>query len=217
MPCSSVKRKATFSRTVRESNNALSWKTIPTLPRRANSSCSCIFVTSSPRTRIRPESGLSNPSTSLRMVLFPEPATPNNAFVSPTASLKETPHNTSVSAKASHTSSKTTVSAECPRISAFVESSGMVGTDMRSLVGENVHQKLRGKEIHDNDQHRGCDYSLGCGSADSLCPSTGCDAVEAAHGCDDEAEQNGFHQAHEDVFKDQRLPCVVPVLPGIEV
>src|ERR1700745_330860 len=77
-----------------------------------NNSCSCICVTSLPRTVIRPESGGNRPSANFKIVLLPEPATPNRAFVSPKGNWNETPRRTWLSPKERCTSSKTTAAPE---------------------------------------------------------------------------------------------------------
>src|SRR5262249_21874618 len=57
------------------------------------------FVTSSPSTRMRPESGVSKPATSRRMVVLPLPDGPRSARISPRAADSETPRVTGASPK----------------------------------------------------------------------------------------------------------------------
>src|SRR5437667_452350 len=56
-----------------------------------------------------PRSGFTNPRQSFRIVLFPDPATPSSALVSPRFNSKETPSSTIWSSKVMATSSKMTV------------------------------------------------------------------------------------------------------------
>src|SRR5712671_479320 len=153
MPCSSINRYATFSRTVRESNSALSWKTIPILPRNLNRSSSRICEISCPSTRMRPASGRMSPMTSFRIRLFPDPATPNKALVSPLARRKETPRRTSFSAKPSATSSNTTTGEGSSLVFTEAESRGRVGADIGLTVGEHGHEKPSHEKIEDQNQH----------------------------------------------------------------
>src|SRR4051812_16494464 len=198
MPCSSVSRNATFSRTVSESNSALSWKTIPILPRKANRSLSRISLTSSPNTVMRPASGLSNPSTSLRIVLLPDPATPNSAFVSPTGSLNEIPRRTSVSSKASETSSNSTEKSVCSLPSGVDESRGKGGETIGSLVRKYVHQELRGEEVHHDNQHRRRDHGLCRRAPHTLRSPTRRHSIKTSYGRNDETEKQGLQESHED-------------------
>src|SRR5579862_2036445 len=216
MPCSSINRKATFSRTVSESKSALSWKTIPILPRTSNRSRSCKRVTSSPCTVIRPESGLNKPSASLRIVLLPAPATPNSALVSPTASLNDTPRKTSFSPKLNQTSSNSMEKPEPSWTAVARESIGMVGTDMPLLIRQDAHQELRGKEIDDNDHHRCRDHGLRGRAADALGSSPRRHSVKTTHRRNDEAEKHRLDQAHKNILKHQRLPRVIPILACVE-
>src|ERR1700692_3709280 len=101
---------------------------------------------------MRPESGRINPSTNFSIRLFPEPATPNRALVSPLARRKETPRSTSLSAKASATSSNTIIGAESSFAVTAAESSGKAGVDMRSAVGKNSHQQSSDEKI----EHQNC-------------------------------------------------------------
>src|ERR1700732_1450863 len=100
---------------------------------------------------MRPESGRISPSTSFRIRLLPDPATPNSALVSPRARRKETPRSTSFSAKARATSSKTTAGAESSCVVGTAESSGKVGADMVSVEREHGHQESRQEQIHRQD------------------------------------------------------------------
>src|SRR5580704_369463 len=216
MPCSSVSRYATFSRTVMESNSALSWKTIPILPRNSNRSFSCIWVTSSPSTVMRPESGRISPRTSLRIRLFPEPATPNRALVSPRARQKETPRSTLFSAKESTTSSNTMAIAAGSFVFAAAESRGKVGVDINLVVGEHGHQESSYEKVEDQNQHGGSHHGLRGGTAHALGSAARVHSVEASDGRADDAEQHWLDQAHEYILEHKRLPGALPVLTGIQ-
>src|SRR3984885_1044654 len=216
MPCSSINRKATFSRTVRESNKALSWKTIPILARSSNSSSSRICVTSWPSTTMRPESGRISPIASFRIRLFPEPATPNSALVSPRARRKEIPRSTSFSPKDILTSSNTMAGIASSVAVTAAESRGSVGADIKLVVSQGGHQKPRKEQIHGQDQNRSRDHGLGGGAAHALSSAARVHAVEAADGRDDKAEQHRLEQTHKHILKHQRFPGVVPVLPCVE-
>src|SRR5580692_4233927 len=216
MPCSSVRRYATFSFTLRESKRALSWKTIPILPRSWNSSFSFICVTSWPSTIMRPESGRISPRHIFRIKLFPEPATPNRTLVSPRARRKETPRSTFISPKEIATSSKTMAGAESFFAVTAAESSGKVGADMGLVIGQCSHQESGNEQVSCQDQDGSCDHGLGGGAAHALGSAASVHAIEAAYGGDDEAEDNRLDQPHEHILKNQRLPGVVPVLPGVE-
>jgi hypothetical protein len=73
--------------------------------------------TRTPFTRISPPSGRSRPSSSLRMVDFPEPLAPRMIFVCPAGSVKLISLSTTFSSKASDTrSSASTGSADPVRL-----------------------------------------------------------------------------------------------------
>src|SRR5215469_13783894 len=147
-----------------------------------------MLVTSSFSTIVRPESGLRRPRASFRIVLLPEPATPNTALVSPIGTLKDTPRSTSFCPKLIQTSSKTMANPEFCRSSAGGESRDRGGVAMGSLIGKHVHEELSGEKIHHDDQHRGSHHSLrGC-TADTLCPAPGRHAVKTSDGRDNKAE-----------------------------
>src|SRR5580693_6494694 len=126
---------------------------MPILARSANRSCSGVWVTSLPNTKIRPESGLSRPSASFRMVLLPDPATPNSALVSPSGRRNETPRSTLLSSNASSTFSNSMASAADSRLAEAAESRGKVGADMRLLERQDVHQKLSDKQNRHDQPH----------------------------------------------------------------
>src|ERR1700690_393752 len=96
---------------------------------------------SCPRTMMRPESGRMRPSANFKIRLLPEPATPKIAFVSPRGSWKETPRNTSLSAKESATSSKRMTGEELFLVGEAAESSGKVGADMESMLRKRGHEE----------------------------------------------------------------------------
>src|SRR6266851_1476849 len=204
IPCSSINRYATFSRTVRESNRALSWKTIPILPRNVNRSSSRICEMSCPSTNMRPESGRMSPMTSFNIRLFPEPATPNSALVSPRARRKETPRRTSFPAKPSSTSSNTTTGEGSSFVITEAESSGKVGADIGLTVGKHGHEKSSYEKVEHENQHGRSDHGLRRGPAHALGSPARIHAVEAAYGRDNETKQNRLHQSHKHVLKNQR-------------
>ena len=69
-------------------------------PCRTGGARAAVPVTSSPSTRIRPESGVSNPATSRSTVVLPLPDGPSRATISPFAAESETPRVTASVAEA---------------------------------------------------------------------------------------------------------------------
>src|ERR1700722_7694860 len=124
---------------------------MPILARRANRSFSGGCVTSLPNPKIRPASGLSRPSASFSSVLLPDPATPNNALVSPNGRRNETPRSTLLSSNASSTFSNSMANADDSRVEEAAESSGRVGADMRLFERQHIHQELSDKQIQHDD------------------------------------------------------------------
>src|ERR1700683_2036375 len=171
---------------------------------------------SCPSTTMRPESGRISPSTSFRIKLLPEPATPNSALVSPRFRWKETPRSTSFSANESTTSSNTMTGAAFSGFVTAMRSSGEVGADMESVESEHGHQESRHDQVERQDQHGSSDHGLGGGAAHALRAPARVHPVKAAYRRDDEAEEKRLGQPHEHILKYQRFPGVGPVLPGIE-
>src|ERR1700688_1234337 len=166
---------------------------------------------------MRPESGRMSPITSFKIRLFPDPATPKRALVSPLVRRKETPRKTSLSPKPTATSSKTTAGEEFSFVFTATESSGEVGADIRSAVGKNRHQQPCDEKIeHENQYGRG-DHGLGCGAAHALGPSACIHSVKAADGRDDKTKQDRLHQSHKHVLEYQSLPRVRPILPPVQM
>src|SRR5271166_4667535 len=126
---------------------------MPILPRNSKSCASCIWVTSSPRTTMRPESGRMSPSASFRIRLLPDPATPNTDLVSTRGRWKETPLRTSFYPKDMTTSSKTMTGAEISTVVAVAESSGKVGADIGSAIRKRGHQETCDDQVHRQDQN----------------------------------------------------------------
>src|SRR5215467_7702421 len=91
-----------------------------------------------------PESGLSSPRHSLRIVLFPDPAIPNTTLVSPRLSSNDTPSSTMSSSKRRETSSKMialwTVSVD-----------GLSNGGMESTQHD---EELRKNSVNRQDKHR---------------------------------------------------------------
>src|SRR5690348_14983361 len=100
-----------------------------------------------------PLSGFSNPSVSLRMVLFPEPATPKIALVSPLARRKEIPSSTRFSSNAIETFSNTTISAVPSGPDGVRCSIAAGGAAMGLAITEDCHQELGRKEIHKKNKN----------------------------------------------------------------
>src|SRR5258708_2661198 len=146
---SSTRRKATLSRTLSESKSALSWKTIPILLRSSKSCSSVMAVTSWPRTKMRPESGLISPRQSLRIVLLPEPDTPKTTLVSPRRSSKETPSRMGVDSKVMATLSKMMVLW-------MVSGDGFSGGNMVCMVPDITPPKDTRTFNHEEHRRRRC-------------------------------------------------------------
>src|ERR1700675_846469 len=104
---------------------------------------------SCPSTTVLPESGRINPIANFNIRLFPEPATPNKASVSPRAKWQETPRSTSLSPKPNFTSSNTITRAASSCTVAAAESSGKVGADIGLMIGKNSHQQSGYEKIED--------------------------------------------------------------------
>src|ERR1700722_19049477 len=111
---------------------------------------------------MRPESGRISPIASFKIRLFPEPATPKRALVSPLARRKETPRRTSFSPKPSATSSNTTAGEVSSVVITAAESSGKVGADMRLPVGKYGHQQTRDEKIEKKNYHEKGHHGCGC-------------------------------------------------------
>src|SRR5579864_3715117 len=182
-------------------------------------SCSRIWVTSLPSTVMRPESGSSRPNASLRIVLLPDPATPNRALVSPRGRWNETPRKTALSSKERCTSSKTMAEAD-GRSTRASKAAGMVGVDIQlpAHLMERQHrdQQLGDKEIGDQNKYGGGHYRLRRRATDSLGTTTRGDSVIAPHRRDDEAEHNRLEQSHEHILQHEYLPGVAPVLTSVK-
>ncbi len=85
------------------------------------------------------------------MVLLPDPATPNNALVSPNGRRNETPRSTRFSSNASSTFSNSMANADDSLVAEAAESRGKVGADMRLLERQYVHKELSDKQIKHDD------------------------------------------------------------------
>src|SRR5258708_12394217 len=103
---------------------------------------------------MRPAPGRMSPMTSVKTRLFPDPATPNKALVSPLARRKETPRRTSFPAKPSSTSSNMTTGEGSSFVITEAESSGKVGADIGLTVGNHSHQKSSYKKNAPDTHHR---------------------------------------------------------------
>src|SRR5712691_6586739 len=158
-----------------------------------------------------------SPMTSFRIRLFPEPATPNKALVSPLARWKETPRRTSLSANPNRTSSSTTTGEESSFAVTEVESRGKVGADIGLTIGKHGHEKSSHEKVEDQNQHGRSNHGLRSGAAHSLGSAARVHSVETAYGSNDETKQDRLHQSHENILKHQALPCVRPILPGIQM
>src|SRR5579872_463496 len=154
-----------------------------------------------------PWSGLINPRHNFRMVLLPEPATPNRVLVSPRFSSNETPSSTVKPSKVMPTSSKMMALWTVP-VGWFAKE------DMESI--QNKQERLGDEEVHSDDEHGGYHDSLGGRTAYSLSSSTGAQSEVAAHSRDDKTEQHWLEEPHENVIKNQRLVSLVPVLGRIQ-
>src|SRR6185312_10964254 len=96
-----------------------------------------------------PASGFIKPSASLRIVLFPEPATPKRALVSPCGRRKEMLSSTTLSSNARVTFSKRMASLPCCFAAGAGRSSGSVGADIVLSVPQQSDEQLRDEEIRD--------------------------------------------------------------------
>src|SRR6266700_874040 len=173
---------------------------MPRRPRMGKRSCSRIVVTSFPSTVIRPESGSSSPSASFRIVLLPDPATPNRALVSPTESWKDTARRTALSSKDRCTSSNTMAGSDRRSMTSAVWSRGRVGADIRLPVRQNGDQQLGNKEVGDQDQHGRGYHRLRRCPAHALRAAACGHAVIATDGCDNETKHYRLEQSHENVL-----------------
>src|SRR5437588_5627063 len=95
-----------------------------------------------------PWSGFISPRQSFRIVLFPDPATPSRALVSPRLSSKETPSRTTWSSKLMATSSKIIV--------LCTVSTGKLLLDAILKSGEGQKEFCK-HHIYGQDEHR-CRY-----------------------------------------------------------
>src|ERR1700692_4190851 len=96
-------------------------------------------------------------------------------------------------------------------------SRGKVGGFWGFFVRQDVHQKLRHKQIGHDDQNRGGHNRLRRRSPYPLRASAGRHAIVTTHRGDNEPEQEWLDQTHEYVLKHQRLPGIAPVLASVEV
>src|SRR5579872_3092521 len=169
---------------------------------------------SSPSIRIWPPSGRSRPKASLRIVLLPEPATPNRALVSPRESENEIPSSTALSLKARKTLSNATTSR--PDSAGTSEGLAMERVGIGLVRPQNQVKQASQKEIDDENQHRGDDYCLGSSLANALRSTLCRHSVVAAHGGNQEAIKDRLHQTGENVVILQNLPGSRPVLAPIQ-
>src|SRR6266700_7780600 len=127
---------------------------------------------SSPRTWMRPASGLISPRASFRIVLLPEPATPKMALVSPWRSWNEMPSSTCRSSKAMETSwNSTAIGASGWDL--LVRCSAIAGGLAIALMAKQRHREPGDKEIYHDDEDRRRDHCLGGGAAYALSPTAG--------------------------------------------
>src|SRR5579871_3729165 len=163
---------------------------------------------------MRPRSGFRSPRASFRIVLLPEPATPNKALVSPRGKRKEMPSSTTCSSKAMATSSKTMTSWEGSSRATSRIAAGSVGVAMR-LRSQHSHQEAGHEHVDRDDQDHGCHHGFGGGAAHALGPALGGESVIAAHSRHDKSEDDRLRQPHEYIGEHQRLPGVAPVFMRI--
>src|SRR5258708_37613032 len=102
-------------------------------------------------------------------------------------------------------------------VSTAAESSGKVGADIGLTVRKHGHEKSSYEKVEHENQHGRSDHGLRRGPTHALGSPARIHAVEAAYGRDNETKQNRLHQSHKHVLKNQRLPCVRPILPGVQM
>src|SRR5437899_4319015 len=84
------------------------------------------------------------------------------------------------------------------------------------MTTQHRNQQLGHEEISDQNQHGRSYYGLRGGPAYTLRSAARSHSVIASYRRDDEPEQSRFQQPHENVFEDQNLPRIVPVLASVQ-
>src|SRR5580698_3320296 len=169
---------------------------MPMRDRSLNSCSSGIALTSSPKTKMRPESGRNKPSANFSSTLLPTPAGPRRIRVSPCLTVKEMLLRTCLFSKPIETSSKTTAGSSGERCSGSVTIAVWL---MYALPPEDADHKTADDEIGSNDENGGPDYGLRSRAAHALRASARGHAVIAADTGDDEAEDQRLNQALQDI------------------
>src|SRR6266478_7786387 len=142
-------------------------------------------VTSSPKTRMVPESGRMRPLASFIRTDFPPPAGPRMMRVSPRWTVKEMFCRTGLMSKVMETSSKTTTgSAESGLCLVWATSPGAMSAGMVWLPAEDADHRAADDEVDDDDEDGGVDDGLGCRFTDALGAALCGHAEETADGGD---------------------------------
>src|SRR5579883_392480 len=185
------------------------------MPMRARSAKSCysgMALISSPKTKIRPESGRSSPSANLSSTLLPTPAGPSRIRVSPGLTVNEMSSRTGLFSNPMDTFSKTTTgsSGECCLISGAT-----AAWLMRASPAEDTNHETADNEVGCNDEHRRNDNCLCCGPAHTLGAAARRHSVIAPDGGNDESEKERLDHALHKIGIAQRLVCSMKVLRAI--
>ena len=175
MPAPSIRPKATFSHTVRESNNAADWNSMPNLVRIRSRSAPCKSTVSSPSMRMLPRSGRARPRIHFNMTDFPVPEPPMTTTDSPLARARFNPFSTTLG----------------PNDLCTPESSRRGVSFMANI---SLRKERFGHEIVRNqnqDQRR--HHRIRRGPAHALGAALGVKAVITAHQGDQKTEYRRFH------------------------
>src|SRR5882724_10892932 len=124
------------------------------------------------------------------------------------------PSSTCRSSNPMETLSKTTALAAgkpCSR-----DSWGAVISIISAIPSEGQHQEPGDDGVGKQDKHGGSDHSLRRSAANALGSPPAVDAIEAADGGDNEAEDRWLEESHDHVVAHQRFPSRGPVLSYIQ-
>src|ERR1700722_6146840 len=182
---------------------------MPMRPRNSNSCSSRMLLISSPNTVIVPESGRINPFASLSKTLFPLPAGPSRMRVSPGETVSEIFLRTGLPSNPMDTSSKTTTG--CAGSPSATVAAGWAAVTI-GLAAEHTDHELADHQVDRNDKDRRNHHRLRGGSAHTLGTPACVHTVEASDAGDDEAEDDWFDQALNNVGIAQRLVGRVEIL-----
>src|SRR5664279_1850520 len=179
--------KATFSKTVMESNRAAIWKHMPMLWRTLNSSSRDRSAMILPSTATWPESGMSSPMMLRSRTVLPVPEPPRTTRLSPSSTWRFTLDSTTLGPKA------------LERLTTSI-------TDMSS------HQQQFGQEeVGDQNPQRAGHHAAGGSLAYALGPTLGAVALPAADQGDDHPEHEGLVDGDAKVTEGQQLVELVAI------